>query len=34
VLLGGSVKGMAIPMNCMVQEGPLWGKLSKAGHTA
>jgi hypothetical protein len=26
-------KGMAIPINRMVQEGPLWGNLSKEGHT-
>jgi hypothetical protein len=32
-LLGGAEKGMAIPVNCMVQEGPLWGNLSKVGHT-
>jgi hypothetical protein len=30
VLLGGAVKGMAIPINRVVQEGPLWGKLSNA----
>jgi hypothetical protein len=32
-LLGGAEKGMAIPVNRMVQEGPLWGNLRKAGHT-
>jgi hypothetical protein len=32
-LLGGAAKGMAIPINRMVQEGALWGNLSKAGHT-
>jgi hypothetical protein len=43
-LLGGMEKGMTIPVNRMVQEGlcgetlameegPLWGNLSKAGHT-
>jgi hypothetical protein len=43
-LLGGTTKGMAIPVNRMVQEGPLWetlamqegplwGNLSMAGHT-
>jgi hypothetical protein len=30
VLLGGAEKGMAIPINYMVQEGPLWGNLSNA----
>jgi hypothetical protein len=30
VLLGGAEKGMAIPVNRMVQEGPLWGNLSNA----
>jgi hypothetical protein len=29
-LLGGAEKGMAIPVNCMVQEGPLWGNFSNA----
>jgi hypothetical protein len=29
-LLGGAEKGMAIPINRMVQEGPLWGNLSNA----
>jgi hypothetical protein len=29
-LLGGVEKDMAIPINCMVQEGPLWGNLSNA----
>jgi hypothetical protein len=32
-MLGGAAKGMAIPIKRMVQEGPLWGNLSKAGHT-
>jgi hypothetical protein len=30
VLLGGAAKGVAIPVNHMVQEGPMWGNLSKA----
>jgi hypothetical protein len=29
-LLGGAAKGMAIPMNHIVQKGPLWGNLSNA----
>jgi hypothetical protein len=29
-LLGGAGKGVAIPINRMVQEGPLWGNLSNA----
>jgi hypothetical protein len=33
VLLGGAEKGMAILVNCMVQEGPLWGNLRRVGHT-
>jgi hypothetical protein len=31
-LLGGAEKGMAIPVNDMVQEMPLWGNLIMAGH--
>jgi hypothetical protein len=30
VLFGGAAKGMAIPINRVVQEGPLWGNLSNA----
>jgi hypothetical protein len=30
VLLGGAANGMAIPINHVVQEGPLWGNLSNA----
>jgi hypothetical protein len=30
VLLSGAEKGMAVPVNCMVQEGPLWGNVSNA----
>jgi hypothetical protein len=29
-LLGGAAKGMAILVNRMVQEGPLWGNISNA----
>jgi hypothetical protein len=32
-MLGGEVKGMAIPVNNVVQEGPMWGNFSKVGHT-
>jgi hypothetical protein len=32
-LLSGAAKGMAIPVDRMVQEGPLWGNRSKVGHT-
>jgi hypothetical protein len=30
VFLGGAAKGMAIPINRVVQEGPMWGNLSNA----